>query len=69
MDTKMFALNITLAIVDTVVAALAIIAFGWGSWYFDKWWILLLTIIPLALFNTHTLVLDIVEKEDEKDEN
>lgn len=67
MDTKMFALNITLAIVDTVVAALAIIAFGWGSWYFGKWWILLLTIIPLALFNTHTLVLDAVE-EGESDE-
>ena len=63
MDNKLFALNTILAIVDTLIAALAIIAFAWGSWNFERWWMLLFTIIPLILFNTHTLVLDLPEQK------
>lgn len=69
MDKRTFALNTVLAIVDTVIAALAIIAFAWGSWNFSKWWMLLFTIVPLALFNTHTLILDTVREEENADEN
>lgn len=67
MDNKMFALNTILAIVDTLIAALAILAFAWGSRYFDKWWMLLFTIFPLALFNAHTLVLDVPQEEGDND--
>ncbi len=67
MDNKMFALNTILAIADTLIAALAILAFAWGSRYFDRWWMLLFTIIPLGLFNTHTLVLDVPQEEGEND--
>lgn len=68
MDKRMFALNTILAIVDTVVAALAIIAFAWGSWNFDKWWMMLFTILPLILFNSHTVILNDIE-EGESDES
>ena len=68
MDKRLFALNTILAVVDTMVAALAIIAFAWGSWNFDRWWMLLFTIVPLALFNTHTLVF-YAEEEDNADES
>ena len=68
MDNKLFALNTILAIVDTLIAALAIIAFAWGSWNFERWWMMLFTIIPLILFNTHTLILDIPQKGDDANE-
>lgn len=58
MTSKLLALNIIYAIVDTIIAALAICAFGWGAWYFAKWWMLCFCIIPLALFNTHSAIVD-----------
>lgn len=58
MTSKLLALNITYAIVDTIIASLAICAFGWGSWHFGRWWIILFTIIPLALFNSHSAIVD-----------
>lgn len=64
MDNKLFALNTILAIVDTLIAALAILAFAWGSRYFERWWILLFTIVPLGLFNAHSLVLDVPQQEE-----
>lgn len=65
MDKKIFALDVLITIADTLIAALAILAFAWGSRYFDKWWMLLFTIIPLALFNAHTLVLDTTDGKGE----
>ena len=58
MTSKLLALNITYAIVDTIIAALAICAFGWGAWFFGRWWIMLFTILPLMLFNTHSAIVD-----------
>ncbi len=58
MTSKLLALNITYAIVDTIIAALAICAFGWGAWFFGRWWIMLFTILPLMLFNTHSAIID-----------
>ena len=70
METKLFVLNVIYAITDTFVSALGVCAFGWGAWNFGKWWILLFTIVPLALFNAHTLIIneDIeAQKEGESD--
>lgn len=58
MTNKLLALNITYAIVDTIIAALAICAFGWGAWFFGRWWMLLFTIVPLVLFNSHSVILE-----------
>ena len=58
MSSKLLVINIVFAIVDTIIAALAICAFGWGSWFFGRWWILLFTIIPLALFNGHSIIVN-----------
>lgn len=69
MDKKIFALDVLITIADTLIAALAILAFAWGSRYFGRWWMLLFTIIPLALFNAHTLVLDAPHEEENADES
>ena len=58
MSNRLLALNITYAVVDTIIAALAICGFIFGSWRFERWWILLFTIIPLALFNSHSAIVD-----------
>ena len=58
MSNKLLALNITYAIVDTLIAALSILGFSWGAWFFGKWWMMLFNIIPLALFNAHSAIVD-----------
>ena len=58
MSNKLLALNITYAVVDTIIAALAIGGFIWGSLHFERWWIMLFTILPLILFNNHSAVID-----------
>ena len=58
MSNKLLALNITYAVVDTIIAALAICGFIFGAWHFGRWWIILFTIIPLALFNGHSIIVD-----------
>ena len=57
----------TFAIADTLIAALSIITFGWGAWFFGRWWILLFTVIPLVSFMSHTVIADIVEDGGEND--
>lgn len=52
----------TFAIADTLIAALSIAVFGWGAWFFGRWWILLFTVIPLLSFMTHTVIADVAEE-------
>ena len=58
MNKHLLILNIFLSIGDVLICALAILAFGWGAWFFNRWWVLAFTIIPLALFHQHSLVID-----------
>ena len=58
MSKSLTALNILWALFDTMICGLALCIFGWGAYYFNKWWVLLFMLIPLALFNSHTLVID-----------
>lgn len=55
---KYKAINILLCVVDTLVCALAILIFAWCAKYFERWWIVLFSLVPLMLFNGHTLILD-----------
>lgn len=67
MDKRLATINIVFAIVDTLISGMAIAAFGWGAYHFNRWWILLFMMLPLFLFNTHTLVVDADLGGDEKD--
>lgn len=69
MSKPLAAINIIWAIGDVIICGLAILAFAWGSRYFDKWWMLLFTIIPLALFNQHSLIVNADLERGEKDES
>lgn len=69
MSKPLAAINIIWAIVDVIICSLAILAFGWGAWFFGKWWLLLFVIIPLALFNQHSLIVNADLERGEKDES
>ena len=65
MDDKLYRLNTTYAVVDTLMCLAAIAAFGFSAWYFSKWWLNLFNLIPLGLFSRHTVILDVEKGEDD----
>ena len=67
MNNKIFWLNIIIAVVDTIIAALAIVAFTAMANIMGKWWIVLFSLIPLMLFNHHTIVLLTNDRKEEED--
>lgn len=67
MSNQAKTINILLCIVDTLVCALAIVVFAWCARHFERWWIILFSLVPLMLFNSHVLYMD-TEKEGDEDE-
>ena len=68
MNNKIFWLNIIIAVVDTIIAALAIVAFTAMANIMGKWWIVLFSLIPLMLFNHHTIVLLTNDRKENEDD-
>lgn len=68
MDERSYKLNTTYAVVDTLMCLAAILCFGFAAWYFGKWWINLFNLLPLCLFNRHTVILDVEKGEDDGNE-
>ena len=58
MSKELKTINILYAVCDTLIAVLAIAAFGLAAYFFNKWWIVLFTIIPLGMYSQHTLIID-----------
>ena len=58
MDRKLFWLNIIIALFDTVVCAAVVVMFGYAAFHFGKWWITLFALLPLLLFENHTMIID-----------
>lgn len=58
MDRKLLTLNIFYAIADVIIGLAGIAVFGAGAWFFGKWWLLIFTLLPLILYNNHTLVIN-----------
>lgn len=58
MSKQFFVLNIMFIIADTIISALGILAFAWGAWSFQKWWMLMFMLIPLALFSQRRVIVE-----------
>ena len=58
MNKSLTAINIILVIADLILSALAVCAFAWCAVYFHKWWIILFTLVPVILYNNHSVILD-----------
>ena len=68
MSKRMVVLNIILVITDLILSALAVCAFTWCAVYFHKWWIILFTLIPVILYNNHSMILDSDIRQSKEDE-
>ena len=67
MNRRVFILNVIYAVTDTIICALAIGAFAFSAYRTDRWWINLFSLIPMALYFQHVVILE-VEEEDEQQE-
>lgn len=56
MDKHMFVINIIKAIADVIISALSIMGFVYGANLFQRWWILLFAILPLAMYYSSGIV-------------
>lgn len=65
-------INILFAVFDAIICNFSALVFVWGANRFDKWWLCLFVIVPLALFQRHTLIIDAdleaAEKGEQKDD-
>lgn len=71
MEKGLFWLNIVYAVLDTAIAGVAIFGFFWCANRFEKWWLILFTIIPLMLYSNHTLIIndDLLSKKEGDDDS
>lgn len=72
MSKNLETINILFAVLDAIICNFCALAFVWGANRFDKWWLCLFVIVPLALFQRHTLIIDAdieaAEKGEQSDE-
>lgn len=64
----MFVINIIKAIADLIISALGIMGFIYGANMFQRWWILLFTVLPLLMYYSSGIVV-IGEPVEEGGEN
>ena len=67
MSKSLTAINIILVITDLILSALVVLGFAWASWHFDKWWLILFTLIPAALYTNHSIIIDSDIRQNEVD--
>ena len=68
MSRTLAVINIFLVVADLVLSALAVCAFAWCSVYFHKWWIILFTLVPVILYNNHSVIIDADIRQSKVDE-
>lgn len=58
MDKKIAIINIIYAITDTLVCGAAVAVFAFCAYHFDRWWIVLFSILPLLFYNNRSIILN-----------
>ena len=58
MSKTMAVINIFLVVADLILSALVVCAFAWSAVYFHKWWLILFTLVPVALYSNHSVIVD-----------
>ena len=58
MSRRLAIINITLVVTDLILSAMTVAAFAWAAWFFSKWWLVLFTIIPMAMYSQHSVIID-----------
>lgn len=58
MSRRLVVINIVIVITELILYALYIIGFVWATSHFQQWWLMLFTILPVALYSNHSLIVD-----------
>lgn len=56
MSKRLTIINIILVITDLIISGMVVLAFAWGAYYFNKWWLVFFTIIPLFVYGHHIIM-------------
>lgn len=67
MSKSLTAINIILVVTDLILSALCVIAFSWASFFFDKWWLVLFTLIPVMAYSHHSIIIESDIQQDRID--
>lgn len=58
MSRRLTAINIILVITDLILSAMTVAGFAWAAFFFAKWWLILFTLFPLALYSHHSIIIE-----------
>ena len=58
MSRRLVVINIVIVVTELILYALYICGFVWATSYFQHWWLMLFTILPVALYSNHSLIVD-----------
>ena len=65
MSKRIVFLNVFLTLLDFLICLSVIAAFAFCGYHFSHWWINLFSLIPLALFDGHKIILEDYAEERE----
>ena len=66
-EDKIYRINVLFVICDFIIAGLSLVMVSWAAFFFNRWWIILFSVVPLALYMNHGLLIaeDLNAKGDE----
>ena len=67
MSKSLTAINIILVITDLILSAMCVYGFAWASFHFDKWWLILFTLIPVMAYSHHSIIIESDIRQDRID--
>ena len=65
MEERLYRLNTTYAILDTIVCLAAIACFGLAAFHFGRWWISLFNLVPLMLYSQRGALIELKAPEED----
>ena len=67
MSRSLTAINIILVITDLILSAMCVAGFTWSACYFNKWWLVLFTLIPVMAYSHHSIIIESDIRQDRID--
>lgn len=58
MSKRLVFINVLTTALEFLICLSVIAAFSYAAYHFEHWWINLFSLLPLALFSSHGLIID-----------
>lgn len=66
MSKRLVFINVLLTVFEFLICLSVIAAFSYAAYHFSLWWVNLFSLLPLALFSSHGLIIDADLKEADR---